>query len=314
MPENSNTIQSFVSITMCTYNGEKYLRPQLDSILAQSHKNFELIISDDASKDGTQKILEEYSRKDPRIKVSVNPVNLGYNKNFEKAFSLATAGYIAISDQDDIWEPRKIETILANWLPGSAFVYSLSGNFYGEAFREKEPAPNVNYDHIRHPFQHVFGGLIHGHACMFKKELLVHCPPFPPGIFYDAWLALYAASTGTIGCVPQTLTWHRVHEKNSSRTLTSIRDKKEREQQLRLQQVHFLESFCRLGIGDQEANHSLLQYASLLQKMDGEKFSWPMFRFVMKHRRLIFHYKKRKPFLFISHFKHALRMAKRGLL
>jgi glycosyltransferase involved in cell wall biosynthesis len=258
--------------------------------------------------------LEEYRQKNPRVRYVVNEKNKGYNKNFEYAFSHARADHIAISDQDDIWELHKIETMMKNWLPDSLFIYSLSGNFSGDNFRERRPAPKVNYTHMDHPFQHVFGGLIHGHACMFKKELLSHCPPFPPDIFYDAWMALYAVSTGTIGCVPETLTWHRAHGKNSSRTLTSIKDKNERDQKLRHQQIYFLESFCHLGIGNPEANRLLLQFASILKTMDGKKFSRPMFRYVMKNKELIFHYKKKKPFIFFSYLKHAVQMAKKGLL
>lgn len=303
-----------VSVVMCTYNGEKYLPAQIGSILSQTWPNFELIIVDDASTDSTVQILEKYRQRDNRVKIFVNDKNLGYNKNFEKAFSFASGEHVAISDQDDIWESKKIEIMMNNWLQGSLFIYSLSGNFVNDNFKERRPAPKVNYTHMDHPFQHVFGGLIHGHACMFKKELLSHCPPFPPGIFYDAWLAMYAVSTGTIGCVPHTLTWHRVHEKNSSRTLTSIEDKNERNRQLRLQQIYFLESFCKLGIGNEVINNSLLKYASLLKKTDGKKLCRAMFSYVMQNRKLIFHYKKKKPFLFFSYLKHALRMAKRGLL
>jgi hypothetical protein len=124
---------------------------------------------------------------------------------------------------------------------------------------------------------------------------------------------MHAASTGVIGCVPQTLSWHRVHEKNSSRTLTSIRDQKEREQQLRQQSVYFLETFFKRPVAREHEKKSLLEYVSLLKTLDGKKFSFPMFRYVMRNRRLIFHYKK-KPFVVISHIKHAVRMARKGLL
>lgn len=148
---------------------------------------------------------------------------------------------------------------------------------------------------------------------MFKKELLNSCTPFPTDIFYDWWISMHAASTGIIGCIPQTLTWHRVHDKNFSRDLTSIKDKEEREEQLRKQSVHFLETFFARPVAKEKEKRSLLQYASLLKTMDGKKFSRPMFNYVMKNRKLIFHYKK-KPFVFFSHFKHARKMAKKGLL
>lgn len=98
-----------VSVAMTTYNGEKYLKEQIDSILNQSYKNIELVICDDCSKDGTWSILQEYATIDNRIKIVQNSSNLGFVRNFEQAISLCTGDFIALSDQDDIWEKWKIE-------------------------------------------------------------------------------------------------------------------------------------------------------------------------------------------------------------
>ena len=72
-----------IDILLATYNGAKYLKEQLDSILNQTYTNFNLIISDDSSKDETREILEEYKKQDSRIKVYYQKKNLGYLKNFE---------------------------------------------------------------------------------------------------------------------------------------------------------------------------------------------------------------------------------------
>lgn len=101
-----------ISIAMATYNGEKYLREQLDSILAQTHQNFELIVCDDCSTDSTVQILRECEKNDSRIKVFVNEENLGYVQNFLKALSLCSSKWIFLSDQGDIWEKKKIECFL----------------------------------------------------------------------------------------------------------------------------------------------------------------------------------------------------------
>lgn len=310
MPDNN---QPLVSVVMCTYNGEKFLHAQIGSILSQSWRNFELIIVDDASSDNTVQILDEYRRQNNRVKVFENEKNLGYNKNFEKAILLASGEYIAPCDQDDIWAASKIETMMNEWPKGSLLVYSLSGSFTGNDFEKRTDAPKVYYSNIDDVHKLVFNSPVHGHACMFKKELMDICIPFPEDIFYDWWISMHAASSGFIGCVPKTLTWHRVHDKNFSRTLTSIKDKTEREDQLRKQSAYFLETFFKKSLASVNEKQSLLQYASLLKVMDGKKFSLDMFRFVMKNRRLIFHYKK-KPFIFFSHLKHALRMARKGLL
>ena len=92
-----------IDILMATYNGEKYLREQIDSILNQTFKDFNLIICDDCSKDSTWQILEEYQKKDSRIKIIKNEKNLGYNKNFEKLLSFVKSDYFMLSDQDDFW-------------------------------------------------------------------------------------------------------------------------------------------------------------------------------------------------------------------
>jgi glycosyltransferase involved in cell wall biosynthesis len=312
---NSDILYSgeLVSIVMCTYNGAEYIREQLDSIIHQTYQHLEIVIVDDNSADTTPQIIEEYKQRDSRINFYQNKERLGYNKNFEKAIGLASAGYIAISDQDDIWELHKIETILKAWPENSLFVYSLSGNFSGADFSGKTPAPKVHYSDISNVLKLVFNSPVHGHACMFKRELLKQCLPFPDDIFYDWWMSMHAASISTIGYIPQNLTWHRVHDSNSSRTLTSIENKEEKNNELRLQSIHFIESFCSRDVARKEEQKVLLEYATLLKKVDGKKFSFGMFNYVMKHRHLIFHYKK-KPFAFFSHIKHAYKMGYKGLL
>ncbi|MEK7224643.1 MAG: glycosyltransferase [Bacteroidota bacterium] len=302
-----------VSVVMLSYNHARFISSAIESVLNQNLNDLELIIVDDASSDNTVSILEEYSRKDSRVKYFVNEKNLGYNKNFEKAMLLANGDYIAPCDQDDIWAASKIETMMKEWPGDSLFVYSLSGSFTGDDFENRTDAPKVFYSAIDDVHKLVFNSPVHGHACMFKKELLNICTPFPADIFYDWWISMHAASTGTIGYIPQTLTWHRVHDSNSSRTLTSIKDKQERELQLRRQSVCFLETFFKQPVARENEKKSLLQYASLLKTMDGKKFFRPMFHYVMKNRKLVFHYKK-KSFVLFSHLKHALRMAKKGLL
>jgi len=97
-----------VSITLATYNGEKFIREQLDSLLQQTYNNLEIIISDDGSTDKTIPIIEEYFKKDPRISFSKNPTPNGYKKNFERAIRLCRGEIIFLCDQDDIWYKDKI--------------------------------------------------------------------------------------------------------------------------------------------------------------------------------------------------------------
>ena len=114
---------SLVSIAMCSYNGERFIQEQINSILEQSYSNFELIITDDCSSDKTIEIIKNYQANDTRIKLYQNEVNLGFVKNFEKAISLCTGEYIALADQDDIWTKDKLKTFIEN-IGENVLIYS----------------------------------------------------------------------------------------------------------------------------------------------------------------------------------------------
>ncbi len=311
------TIEAYplVSIAMCTYNGESYLQQQIDSLFLQNYPNIEIIVVDDASSDHTKQILEENAARNNRFRFYINETNIGYNKNFEKAINLCSGQYIAVSDQDDIWEADKISTMMRAWPAGSPFIYSLSGTFFNNDFNKRVPPPNVVYTDINDVHKLVFNSPVHGHASMFKKELATLSMPFPTDkIYYDWWLSMYAAATGFVGYIPKILSWHRIHEKNSSKTILSIKDRNLRNEQLRQQSVQAIETFCNRNVLKQQDKESLLQYASILQAMDGKKFSWPMFRYIFRNRKKVFHYKKKKPFIIFSHVKRAIRMGYNGVL
>ena len=97
-------------ILLASYNGEKYIGDQLDSIINQTYKNWELIIRDDGSKDETMIILNKYEKKDERIKILRDDKgNLGFLKNFEELLFNAKEEFVLFSDQDDFWLKNKLE-------------------------------------------------------------------------------------------------------------------------------------------------------------------------------------------------------------
>jgi glycosyltransferase involved in cell wall biosynthesis len=99
-----------ISVALCTFNGEKYITQQLDSIIQQSYRPSQIVICDDQSSDNTVKIIEEVAMHSIiPIEIHVNEYRLGVTKNFAKAISLCTHEYIAISDQDDIWKNNRLE-------------------------------------------------------------------------------------------------------------------------------------------------------------------------------------------------------------
>jgi glycosyltransferase involved in cell wall biosynthesis len=106
------TEKPLVSVLMTTYNREKYLAEAVESVLASTYENFELIIVDDQSKDRSLAIAREFSRKDERVKAVLNEKNLGDYPNRNKAASLATGKYIKYVDADDLIYPTGLGVLV----------------------------------------------------------------------------------------------------------------------------------------------------------------------------------------------------------
>jgi glycosyltransferase involved in cell wall biosynthesis len=98
-----------VTIGLPAYNRERFIRQSLDSLLAQTYRDFVLVISDNASTDATPQICQEYMQRDSRIKFFRNAVNIGNPRNFNRVFELTTTRYLKWSTTDDLWEPTFLE-------------------------------------------------------------------------------------------------------------------------------------------------------------------------------------------------------------
>lgn len=109
---NSNKLTT--SVCMCTYNEEAFIREQLDSILGQTQLPSEIIICDDRSTDRTLSILREYECQNQQIswKIHENAQNLGWRRNFRECICMASGDVVFLCDQDDIWDPHKIEVFV----------------------------------------------------------------------------------------------------------------------------------------------------------------------------------------------------------
>jgi glycosyltransferase involved in cell wall biosynthesis len=216
--------KTLISIALSTYNGEKYLRQQLDSLLQQTYPYLEIIVVDDVSSDQTVEILRDYEQRDNRIKIFVNEHNLGFNKSFERAFGLCSGDYICVSDQDDVWLPEKV-TMLHYYIGDQLLIYSnsfrmdASGKFLGRNnFRKMLPARND-------PRAFAIRNTVSGHTTLFKKNLLELALPVPPHCYYDWWMAIIAANAGKIVNRNICLTKHRIHSANVSLETSSSREK-----------------------------------------------------------------------------------------
>lgn len=100
--------KSQIDVLLATYNGEKYVKEQIESILNQTYSNIRLVISDDCSKDNTREVLKQYENN-PKVEIHYQEKNLGYVKNFEYLLNQVKNDLYMLSDQDDIWLPEKIE-------------------------------------------------------------------------------------------------------------------------------------------------------------------------------------------------------------
>lgn len=158
-----------VSVVLCTYNGEKYLREQIDSILNQTYPIYELVIQDDGSTDNTLNILIDYTEKDSRVKMYTNEKTLGYDANFLNAYNKATGDYIASSDQDDIWKINKIE-VLMNSIGDKSLIFHDSILFTSDICN---PIGIRAYSNtIFNETVFMMRPFVAGHQCLFNKEIL----------------------------------------------------------------------------------------------------------------------------------------------
>jgi glycosyltransferase involved in cell wall biosynthesis len=204
-----NSNPALVSVALCTYNGELFLGKQLDSILSQSYSPFELVIVDDNSTDATKDLIRSYQEKHSNIRTYFNEVNLGLNKNFERAISLCQGEYIAISDQDDIWNNDKIEKLVKNI--GSDWV--LFSNSETINFEDKSNGKLlINDFKLQDNYRSILlENFVTGHTCLLHRDILEYILPVPEQGFYDWWIGYVALYHHKLAYLNEVLTRYRVH-------------------------------------------------------------------------------------------------------
>jgi glycosyltransferase involved in cell wall biosynthesis len=153
---NHSQRQHLLSIGLPVFNGERYLRFTLDSLLAQTFTDFELLILDNASSDSTLMICQEYAARDPRIKVHRNIENIGAAQNFNLAFSLAKGKYFKWAASDDVLSPEFLEKCIAILENNPEIILCCSkvdrinsagevDGFYDYPMRLNDPAPHIRF-------------------------------------------------------------------------------------------------------------------------------------------------------------------------
>ena len=210
-----------ISIALATYNGSKYIKEQIESLICQTFNDIEIIICDDCSKDNTVEIIKEFQKKDSRIKFYLNEINLGFKKNFEKAISLCSGDFIACCDQDDVWSEDHLEKLYENigqydLICGNARLVDTNLKYIGiDLFNSIRfsKLPDNNIDWLIYLF---FNNIFQGSACLFKKSLVERVLPIPENIkFHDYWLALCSTCNNGVKYLPNDyILFYRQHQNN----------------------------------------------------------------------------------------------------
>lgn len=205
-----------VSIALCTFNGEKFIAEQLQSIITQTVMPDEIIVCDDCSQDSTvdivRNVLEDYKG---RWQLVCNQKNLGYRKNFEKAIGLCQGDIIFLSDQDDVWDANKISIMKPVFDDPKVVLAFHDAELVDERLRALAPSfwETMHFDSKlfkKGDFRHIFAhNVMQGAACCFRKKLYQKAIPFSEGGVHDEWLLLIGLCEGTVIPVKKTLLQYR---------------------------------------------------------------------------------------------------------
>ena len=210
-------------ILLASYNGEKYIGDQLDSIINQTYKNWELIIRDDGSKDETVTILNKYEKKDERIKILRDDKgNLGFLKNFEELLFNAKEEFVLFSDQDDFWLKNKLEKFVEKirdldekvlskplLIHCNSLVCDDKLEIIKEEFIDSKIAKKTNSN------IYFFEYIVQGSTSMVNKKMIKESLPFLKNVtLHDRYFHLLSQFLGTRVFIDESLVKYRQHERN----------------------------------------------------------------------------------------------------
>ena len=208
-----HAMNDMISVAMAVYNGGKYLKQQIDSILPQLRTEDELVISYDNSMDDTLEIIRGYEKRDSRVKVFVDP-GCGVTDNFNNAITHCAGGYIFLSDQDDIWLDNKLERLLRcfhdespdliihNGVNTDENLVPVSKPFF-EIYR-------IGDGKLKNIIKSRYSGCCMAFTNTMKDKIL----PIPVKDGYDRWIGTISEFCGRISYLDDVLILHRLHEGN----------------------------------------------------------------------------------------------------
>jgi glycosyltransferase involved in cell wall biosynthesis len=214
-----------ISVALIVYNGANYMRTQLDSILAQTHKVDEIIVVEDASTDNTIEILNNYSKENPELFfIQHNEKNIGSYKSIEKSIKACTGDIIILADHDDYWETHKVGSII-KWFEENPKIDGLMTN---GLLIDAKGEINSNYflwDSMCFPYKNITNtedlrlyintieNCATGAAMAFRNNLSFLQQPFPviKYFIHDRWLAINLAEQNSLGILDEKLIRYRIH-------------------------------------------------------------------------------------------------------
>lgn len=205
-----------ISVCMATYNGQEFLKEQLDSILCQIQEKDELIISDDGSSDSTKRLIQEYQSRYKNIMLLEGP-KLGVQKNFENALKHVHGDIVFLSDQDDVWLDGKVKSVLRAFEDSkvllvlhNANIVDTNRNFLNQTLFDLRGSKSGLCHNL---YKNGYVG-----CCMaFRKEVLKYALPFPDKIeMHDWWIGLVAEKMGESLWIKKPYLDYRRHNENVS--------------------------------------------------------------------------------------------------
>lgn len=295
-----------IDILMATYNGEKYLKEQIDSILNQTYSNIRLVISDDCSTDGTIKILKQYENE-KKVEIHFHEKNLGYIKNFEFLLKQAKNDIYMLSDQDDVWLSDKVEKTYetlklqkTDLVFGDLEVvdenlhtiYPSFGDFMKLSRKIKKCSNTYQQNYLYN--------CVTGCTIMSKKKWIPKILPIPDNskyLVHDHWIALMVGIEGKVAYMPETYIKYRQHGNNQ------IGTEKISHKFKTLDQVRELFIKVKLGIFEayvqyngkfpkelQEQNTKAYEYFKMLEKKKNFNFkNWGIFHQLYKNETIYYY-------------------------
>lgn len=219
-----------ISVAMAVYNGEKYIKQQIETILNQSFSVDEIIVSDDGSNDSTLDVVRAFN--DPRIKILTDNTNHGYCGNFEHALNNTSGDIIFLADQDDIWMPNKVEMCVSIFekyenieliISNGCLVNANSNQIAGDFNPALEPSDSGHLSKKKFFLKTIYSCLAVGMSMCFTRSLLRCILPFPKAkivrisrLGHDTWIAFCAMHNGSVYYTNEQLVKYRIHQTNTS--------------------------------------------------------------------------------------------------